>query len=167
MVPVSIRYSSSLCHIFSLSVSLSLSLSLCLPLYSSLSLCLHREVCFLYCLSSILKGFEKSSWVSGTSVGLCIFLVCSRLLCLPPSASVDLLLPLLFSSRLHLLHAWALLVEALGGGPPPSQVRGPPGGGGGPQTKRGGPYAVLLAKRLRCLAQDQTLNQHERVLCIR
>ncbi|KAL8430413.1 hypothetical protein ACSSS7_005938 [Eimeria intestinalis] len=84
----------------------------------------------------------------------------TRLLCLPASASAALTLPFLFSSRMHLIHSWALLVEAGGdeGGAPL---------GGRPVSQLPGPYALLLSDRLQELAQDQTLRPYGRTLAIR
>ncbi|KAL8440586.1 hypothetical protein Efla_006864 [Eimeria flavescens] len=93
--------------------------------------------------------------------------VCLVLLCLPASASAALLQPFLFSSRMHLVHAWALLVEAAGdegpGGPPPGGAHL----GASFLGQQQQPCALLLADRLRDLAQDQVLNPHERTLAIR
>lgn len=120
-----------------------------LPVSSSVSQENHEELVFAWCVLLCL---------------FCVSRVCS-LLCLPAFSSVNVLLPFLFSSRLHLIHAWALLVEALG---PPSAGCGQcPQRARCPFTKAVGPHAALLEERLRGLLQDQTLSPHDRVLCIR
>ncbi|OEH75953.1 hypothetical protein cyc_01208 [Cyclospora cayetanensis] len=88
------------------------------------------------------------------------------LLCLPAFVSLDMLLPLLHSSRLHLLHAWALLAVALRNSPLSGGSQRLPGPGG-VERLTGSPHAILLSARLRELVQNQTMNPHERVLCIR
>ncbi|KAL8454979.1 hypothetical protein Emag_001182 [Eimeria magna] len=62
--------------------------------------------------------WRLGDWAQLTVGGQLAFF--TRLLCLPASASAALMLPFLYSSRMHLIHSWALLVEAAGdegGGP--------------------------------------------------
>ncbi|KAL8272406.1 hypothetical protein Esti_003696 [Eimeria stiedai] len=102
--------------------------------------------------------WRLGDWAQLTVGGQLAFF--TRLLCLPASASAALMLPFLFSSRMHLIHSWALLVEAAGdegGGPL----------GGSPVSQLPGPYALLLSHRLQELAQDQTLGPYKRTLAIR
>ncbi|KAL8442373.1 hypothetical protein Emed_007312 [Eimeria media] len=102
--------------------------------------------------------WKLGDWAQLTVGGQLAFF--TRLLCLPASASAALMLPFLFSSRMHLIHSWALLVEAAGdegGGPL----------GGPPVSQLPGPYALLLSERLQELAQDQTLGPYKRTLAIR
>ncbi|XP_026194004.1 uncharacterized protein LOC34618261 [Cyclospora cayetanensis] len=116
-------------------------------------------------LSVVLEGFW--SYGDWPQLAICMHLAFfSRLLCLPAFVSLDMLLPLLHSSRLHLLHAWALLAVALRNSPLSGGSQRLPGPGG-VERLTGSPHAILLSARLRELVQNQTMNPHERVLCIR